>query len=97
MWLGGAIAYAMGVDGISLPFVILTTGLMPISILASWTTIQTRVRDYMIAFLVLETLMVGTFCALDLVLFFVFFEVVLIPMYFLIAHWGGDRRGPAAT
>jgi NADH-quinone oxidoreductase subunit M len=91
-WLGGAIAYAMGVDGISLPFVILTTGLMPISILASWTAIQTRVRDYMIAFLVLETLMVGTFCALDLVLFYLFFEGGLIPMFLIIGVWGGPRR-----
>jgi NADH-quinone oxidoreductase subunit M len=82
----------MGVDGISLPFVILTTGLMPISILASWTAIQTRVRDYMIAFLVLETLMVGTFCALDLVLFYLFFEGGLIPMFLIIGVWGGPRR-----
>jgi NADH-quinone oxidoreductase subunit M len=91
-WLGGAITYAMGVDGISLPFVILTTALMPISILASWTSIQSRVRAYMIAFLVLETLMVGTFCALDLVLFYVFFEGGLIPMFLIIGVWGGPRR-----
>jgi NADH-quinone oxidoreductase subunit M len=91
-WLGGAITYAMGVDGISLPFVILTTALMPIAILASWTSIQTRVRAYMIAFLVLETLMVGTFCALDLVLFYVFFEGGLIPMFLIIGVWGGPRR-----
>ena len=91
-WLGGAINYSMGVDGISLPFVILTTALMPISILASWTSIQTRVRSYMIAFLVLETLMVGTFCALDLVLFYVFFEGGLIPMFLIIGVWGGPRR-----
>jgi len=91
-WLGGTITYAMGVDGISLPFVILTAGLMPISILASWTAIQTRVRDYMIAFLVLETLMVGTFCALDLVLFYLFFEGGLIPMFLIIGVWGGPRR-----
>jgi NADH-quinone oxidoreductase subunit M len=91
-WLGGTITYAMGVDGISLPFVILTTGLMPISILASWSAIQSRVRDYMIAFLVLETLMVGTFCALDLVLFYLFFEGGLIPMFLIIGVWGGPRR-----
>ena len=91
-WLGGAINYAMGVDGISLPFVILTTALMPISILASWTSIQSRVREYMIAFLVLETLMVGTFCALDLVLFYLFFEGGLIPMFLIIGVWGGPRR-----
>ena len=91
-WLGGAITYAMGVDGISLPFVILTTSLMPICILASWTAIQSRVREYMIAFLVLETLMVGTFCALDLVLFYLFFEGGLIPMFLIIGVWGGPRR-----
>jgi NADH-quinone oxidoreductase subunit M len=91
-WLGGAIAYSMGVDGISLPFVVLTTALMPISILASWDAIQRRVREYMIAFLVLETLMVGTFCALDLVLFYLFFEGGLIPMFLIIGVWGGPRR-----
>ncbi|MFZ2065157.1 MAG: NADH-quinone oxidoreductase subunit M [Xanthobacteraceae bacterium] len=91
-WLGGAINYTMGVDGISLPFVILTTALMPISILASWQAIQRRVREYMIAFLVLETLMVGTFCALDLVLFYFFFEGGLIPMFIIIGVWGGPRR-----
>ena len=91
-WLGGAITYAMGVDGISLPFVILTTALLPICILASWTAIQRRVREYMIAFLVLETLMVGTFCALDLVLFYLFFEGGLIPMFLIIGVWGGPRR-----
>jgi NADH-quinone oxidoreductase subunit M len=90
-WLGFAF-YQMGVDGISLPFVILTTALMPICILASWTTIQTRVKEYMIAFLVLETLMVGTFSALDLVLFYLFFEGGLIPMFLIIGVWGGPRR-----
>ncbi|MFZ0719278.1 MAG: NADH-quinone oxidoreductase subunit M, partial [Xanthobacteraceae bacterium] len=91
-WLATGITYHMGVDGISLPFVILTTALMPISILASWTSIQSRVREYMIAFLVLETLMVGTFCALDLVLFYLFFEGGLIPMFLIIGVWGGPRR-----
>ncbi len=91
-WLGGAINYSMGVDGISLPFVILTTALMPIAIAASWEAIQRRVRSYMIAFLVLETLMVGTFCALDLVLFYFFFEGGLIPMFIIIGVWGGPRR-----
>jgi NADH-quinone oxidoreductase subunit M len=91
-WLGGAINYSMGVDGISLPFVILTTALLPICIVASWSAIQRRVREYMIAFLVLETLMVGTFCALDLVLFYLFFEGGLIPMFLIIGVWGGPRR-----
>ncbi len=90
-WLGVAF-YHMGVDGISLPFVILTTALMPICILASWTAIQKRVKEYMIAFLVLETLMVGTFSALDLVLFYLFFEGGLIPMFLIIGVWGGPRR-----
>jgi NADH-quinone oxidoreductase subunit M len=90
-WLGIA-SYHMGVDGISLPFVILTTALMPLCILASWTSIQTRVKEYMIAFLVLETLMVGTFSALDLVLFYLFFEGGLIPMFLIIGIWGGPRR-----
>src|SRR5690349_15022948 len=91
-WLGGAISYHMGVDGISLPFVILTTALMPLCIIASWSAIERRVREYMIAFLVLETLMVGTFCALDLVLFYLFFEGGLIPMFLIIGIWGGTRR-----
>jgi NADH-quinone oxidoreductase subunit M len=91
-WLGGATAYHMGVDGISLPFVILTTALMPLCIIASWRPIQRRVKEYMIAFLVLETLMVGTFTALDLVLFYLFFEGGLIPMFLIIGVWGGPRR-----
>jgi NADH-quinone oxidoreductase subunit M len=91
-WLGGTINYHMGVDGISLPFVILTTALMPLCIIASWGAIQKRVKEYMIAFLVLETLMIGTFCALDLVLFYLFFEGGLIPMFLIIGVWGGPRR-----
>ncbi len=91
-WLGGAINYHMGIDGISLPFVILTTALMPLCIVASWQPIQTRVKEYMVAFLALETLMVGTFCALDLVLFYLFFEGGLIPMFLIIGVWGGPRR-----
>ena len=91
-WLGGAISYHMGVDGISLPFVILTTGLMPLCIIASWGAIEKRVKEYMIAFLLLETLMVGTFTALDLVLFYLFFEGGLIPMFLIIGVWGGARR-----
>jgi NADH-quinone oxidoreductase subunit M len=91
-WLGGAINFHMGVDGISLPFVILTTALMPLCIVASWRAIQLRVKEYMIAFLVLETLMVGTFSALDLVLFYLFFEGGLIPMFLIIGVWGGPRR-----
>ena len=91
-WLGGAITYHMGVDGISMLFVILTTFLMPFCILASWKVIKDRVKEYMIAFLVLETLMIGVFCALDLVLFYLFFEGSLIPMFLIIGIWGGGRR-----
>ena len=86
------IVYQMGVDGISLPFVLLSTVLTPICVLASWEAIQTRVKEYMISFLVLETMMVGTFCALDFVAFYVFFEGVLIPMFLIIGIWGGLRR-----
>ena len=82
----------MGVDGISMLFVILTTFLMPLCILASWEAIQDRVKEYMIAFLVLETLMLGVFCALDLALFYLFFEGGLIPMFLIIGVWGGKRR-----
>ncbi|MGO9743062.1 MAG: NADH-quinone oxidoreductase subunit M [Roseiarcus sp.] len=95
-WFSHAILYKLGVDGISMPFVLLTTFLMPISILASWAPIEKRVKEYMIAFLVLETLMIGVFVALDLVLFYLFFEGGLIPMFLIIGVWGGKRRVYAA-
>ena len=91
-WLGGNIDYVMGVDGISLLFIILTTSLMPLCILASWESIKIRVREYMVAFLVLETLMIGVFCAQDLLIFYLFFEAGLIPMFLIIGIWGGARR-----
>jgi len=91
-WLDAGISYHMGVDGISMLFVILTTFLMPLAILASWEAVQKRVKAYMIAFLILETLMIGVFCALDIVLFYIFFEGGLIPMYIIIGVWGGKRR-----
>ena len=91
-WLGGAISYRMGVDGISMLFVILTTFLMPLCIVASRLTVEKYFKEYMIAFLVLETLMIGVFTALDLVLFYVFFEGGLIPMFLIIGIWGGPRR-----
>ena len=91
-WLGGDIDYVMGVDGISVLFIILTTSLMPLCILASWESIKIRVREYMVAFLVLETLMIGVFCAQDLLLFYLFFEAGLIPMFLIIGIWGGARR-----
>ena len=90
------ITYKLGVDGISVLFVLLSTVLTPICILASWEAIQTRVREYMLAFLVLETMMVGMFVALDFVVFYMFFEGVLIPMYLIIGIWGGPRRVYAA-
>ncbi|MFM9850421.1 MAG: NADH-quinone oxidoreductase subunit M [Hyphomicrobiaceae bacterium] len=90
-WLG-PIKYKMGVDGISMLFVILTTFLMPLCILASWESVEERVKEYMIAFLLLETLMIGVFCALDIVLFDLFFEGGLIPMFLIIGVWGGPRR-----
>jgi NADH-quinone oxidoreductase subunit M len=91
-WLASGITYHMGVDGISLPFVILTTAVLPFCIIASWKSVKVRVREYMMAFLILETLMIGTFSALDLVLFYLFFEGGLIPMFLIIGVWGGPRR-----
>jgi len=91
-WLGGGIDYQMGVDGISMLFVVLTAFLMPICILASWQAITQRVREFMIAFLLLECMMIGVFCALDFVLFYLFFEGGLIPMFLIIGVWGGPRR-----
>ena len=95
-WFSHAISYKLGVDGVSMPFVLLTTFLMPISIVASWSPIQNRVREYMIAFLLLETLMVGVFVSLDLVLFYLFFEGGLIPMFLIIGVWGHKNRVYAA-
>lgn len=86
------ISYHMGVDGISLFFVVLSAFLTPICILASWKSVTKRVKEYMIAFLILETFMIGTFCALDIILFYIFFEGVLIPMFIIIGVWGGPRR-----
>lgn len=93
-WIGG-LRYRMGVDGISVLFVMLTTALMPLVIGASWG-VSHRVKDYMIAFLILETLMIGVFCALDIILFYLFFEAGLIPMFFIVGIWGGKDRVYAA-
>ncbi len=93
-WLGG-LTYKLGVDGISILFVMLTTFMMPIVIGASWK-VDHRVKEYMIAFLVLETLMIGVFLSLDLVLFYVFFEAGLIPMFLIIGIWGGKKKIYAA-
>ena len=94
-WFAGA-EYHLGVDGVSILFVLLTAFLMPICILASWKTIETRVVDYMIAFLVLETLVIGVFTSLDLFLFYIFFEGTLVPMFIIIGVWGGANRIYAA-
>jgi NADH-quinone oxidoreductase subunit M len=91
-WLAEGIAYHMGVDGISVLFVVLTSLLTPICILASWEAIHSRVKEFMLAFLVLETMMNGVFCALDFVLFYLFFEGGLVPMFLIIGIWGGPRR-----
>ena len=91
------INYAVGVDGISVLLILLTTLITPMCILCSWQTIQSRVKEYMIVILVLETAMVGVFCALDFVLFYVFWETMLIPMYLIIGIWGGPRRIYAAV
>ncbi|MFI4964610.1 MAG: NADH-quinone oxidoreductase subunit M [Caulobacterales bacterium] len=94
-WFAG-LSYRMGVDGISVLFVLLTAFLMPICIAASWKSIEKRVLEYMIAFLILETLVIGVFCALDIVLFYIFFEFGLVPMFLIIGIWGGQRRVYAA-
>jgi NADH-quinone oxidoreductase subunit M len=86
------IGYHMGVDGISMFFVLLSAFLTPVCIISAWDSIEKRVREYMVAFLVLECFMIGTFCALNSILFYVFFEGVLIPMFIIIGVWGGPRR-----
>lgn len=88
--------YTLGVDGLSILFVLLTTFLMPICIFSSWNSITVRVKEYMMAFLLMETMILGVFCALDFILFYVFFEAVLIPMYLIIGIWGGSDRVYAA-
>ncbi|MED5436540.1 MAG: NADH-quinone oxidoreductase subunit M [Pseudomonadota bacterium] len=88
----GLFTYQMGIDGISILFILLTTFLTPVCILASWNSINDRIDYYMSSFLILETLMIGTFCSLDIVMFYIFFESVLIPMFIIIGIWGGERR-----
>ncbi|WP_354186167.1 NADH-quinone oxidoreductase subunit M [Bartonella japonica] len=91
-WLGGGISYHMGVDGISILFVVLSAFLLPFCILASWENVKDGLKAYMIAFLLLEVAIIGVFCALDAILFYVFFEGSLIPMFIIIGVWGGVRR-----
>ena len=95
-WFAGA-DYRMGVDGISVLFVLLTAFLMPLCVAASWTSIDDRVAEYFIAFLLLETLMIGVFCALDLILFYIFFEGGLIPMFLIIGIWGARTASTPPT
>ncbi len=97
MWLPElGVAYHVGVDGISVLFILLTTLLVPVCIVASWNTVTERVRSWMVSFLALETLMIGVFVARDALLFYVFFEAILIPMFLIIGIWGGERRVHAA-
>ena len=94
-WFAG-LTYSMGIDGISVLLILLTTFLMPLCIVASWRSIEDRLPEYLIAFLLLETLMIGVFCAMDLILFYAFFECGLIPMFLIIGIWGGKNRVYAA-
>src|ERR1039457_6421752 len=96
-WIGDAIHYHLGVDGISLFLVLLTTFLTPIAILCSWESIRENVKGFFVSLLVIETAMIGVFVSLDLFLFFVFWELTLIPMYFMIGMWGHERRIYAAV
>ena len=91
-WLSKDIRFKLGVDGFSMPFILLSTFLMPFCIVASWESVTQRIKEYFMAFLVLEALMIGVFSALDLVLFYLFFEAGLIPMFLIIGIWGGKRR-----
>ena len=91
-WIESGISYHLGIDGVSILFVILTTMLVPICILASYESIKFSVKEYLISFLALETIMIGVFCSLDHVLFYLFFEGGLIPMFLIIGIWGGERR-----
>lgn len=91
-WLGGGLGYRLGVDGASMPFILLTTFLMPFCIASAWEAIHVRVKEFMICFLVLEASLIGVFSSLDIVLFYLFFEGSLIPMFLIIGIWGGSRR-----
>ena len=91
-WIYGFINYKVGVDGISILFIILTTFITPLCILSVNSTIKNRLKDFLVAILIMESLMIGVFCSLDLVIFYLFFEGGLIPMFLIIGIWGGDRR-----
>ena len=91
-WLAGFVNYKVGIDGISILFVILTTFITPLCIISVNNTIKIRLRDFLIAILIMESFMIGVFCSLDLVVFYLFFEAGLIPMFLIIGIWGGTRR-----
>ena len=91
-WIGGFINYKVGIDGISILFIILTTFITPICIISVNSTVKNRLKDFLIAILLMETLMIGVFCSLDLIIFYLFFEGGLIPMFLIIGIWGGERR-----
>ena len=96
VWLEGFINYKVGIDGISILFIILTTFIIPLCIVSVNYTIKNRLKDFLVAILLMETMMIGVFCSLDLVIFYIFFEAGLIPMFLIIGIWGGDRRVYAA-
>ena len=91
-WISGFIKFKFGIDGISILFILLTALILPISIISCINSIKIRLKEFLIALLVLETFMIGVFCSLDLVIFYLFFEAGLIPMFLIIGIWGGDRR-----
>ena len=92
IWLQGFINYKVGVDGISILFIVLTAFITPICILSCINSVKFRIKEFLIAILILETFMIGVFCSLDLVVFYLFFEAGLIPMFLIIGIWGGSRR-----
>jgi proton-translocating NADH-quinone oxidoreductase, chain M len=91
-WISGFVNYKVGVDGISILFILLTTFITPICVITVNATIKNRLKDFLIAILILETFMIGVFCSLDLVVFYLFFEAGLIPIFLIIGIWGGERR-----
>ena len=92
LWLEGFINYKVGIDGISILFIVLTTLITPLCIISVNKSINTKLKEFLIAILVMESLMIGVFCSLDLVIFYLFFEGGLIPMFLIIGIWGGTRR-----
>ncbi len=91
-WINNFIKFKLGIDGISILFIVLTTFITPICIISCVNSVKIRVKEFLIAILVLETFMIGVFCSLDLVIFYLFFEAGLIPMFLIIGVWGGPRR-----